>query len=132
MQSAHADDEVHCLVSTMLTTNKVLDHRAFESSLVFVLSSFLVIVLMVATAPSETPAAALGRLFKGPTATLGTSWVNSVDSGWSEASLHRQVVATGTVKAAKTRDVYGHFRTATQMQRSEGTYWRKDRTLRAR
>jgi hypothetical protein len=81
---------------------------------------------MVATAPSETPAAALGRLFKGTNAILGTPWVNSVNSGWSEASLHRQVVATGTVKAAKTRDVYGHYRTATQMQRVEGTYWRKD------
>jgi hypothetical protein len=90
--------------------------------------SFLVsvIVIMVATAQSETPAAALGRLFKGTNAIFGTPWVNSVNSGWSEASLHRQVVATGTVKAAKTRDVYGHFRTATQMQRLEGTYWRKD------
>ncbi len=84
---------------------------------------------MVATPPpSETPAAALGHLFKGTNAILGTPWVNSVNSGWSEASLHRQVVATGTVKAAKTRDVYGHFRTATQMSRSEGTYWRKDLT----
>ena len=116
MQSADADDEVHYLVSTTLTTSKVLYHRAFESFF-SCFRSFLVsvIVIMVATAQSETPAAALGCLLKGTNAILGTPWVNSVNSGWSEASLHRQVVATGTVKAAKTRDVYGHFRTATQM-----------------
>jgi hypothetical protein len=89
---------------------------------------FLISVIMVATATSESSAASLDRLFKGNAAPLGTAWVHSVNSGWSEASLHRQVVATGTVKAAKTRDVYGHFRTATQMQRKEGTYWRKDPT----
>jgi hypothetical protein len=41
---------------------------------------------------------------------------------------HRLVISQGTVRVAKTRDIYGHFCSATQMQRIEGTYYMKDPT----
>jgi hypothetical protein len=81
--------------------------------------------LLLSVNHSETAAVLLGQLFKGANAPMGISWVDSVNTGWSELSLHRLVVSNGTLRAAKTRDVYGHFRTATQMQRINGTYWRK-------
>jgi hypothetical protein len=67
-------------------------------------------------------------LFKGQDALLGTSWVDSVSSGWSMDSHHRLVISQGTVLVTKTRDMYGHFRTATQIQCIKGTYYMKDPT----
>jgi hypothetical protein len=108
----HADDCVHCLLSTSLTTSKALNLRIFE---LFFRSyrPFLVFVFLLMVTATEMPAASLGRLFKGPDAILGTSWIDSVPTGWTNASLHHLVVSSGTVRAAKSRDVYGHFRTAT-------------------
>jgi hypothetical protein len=77
---------------------------------------------------TETTTASLGRLFKGPNALLSTSWIDYVPTGWTDDSLHHLVVSTGTLRAAKSWDLYGHFRTATSMQKIEGTYWRKDPT----
>jgi hypothetical protein len=71
------------------------------------------------TTTDVTPAASLGRLFKGPEAILGNSWIDYVPTGWTNASLHQLVVSSGTIHAAKSRDVYGHFRTATQMSKTE-------------
>jgi hypothetical protein len=79
-------------------------------------------------ASTEMAAASLGRLFKGSDALLGTSWVDSVNSGWSTDSHHHLIVSEGTVCASKTRNMYGHFRMATQIQRTEGTYYSKDPT----
>jgi hypothetical protein len=56
--------------------------------------------------------------------------VDSVRSGWSVDSLHRLVVSTGTVRGTKTRDIYGHFWTATHMGHTDGTDWSKDPTAR--
>jgi hypothetical protein len=50
-----------------------------------------------------------------------------VDSGWAEASLHNLAVTSGTLSAAKAKDLYGHFRTnKTQMKGIPGPYWQKD------
>jgi hypothetical protein len=73
----------------------------------------------------ETTAAILARLFRGPEASLGTDWVDSVQVGMSDTCLHRLVVSHGTPTAAKTRDMYGHFRTKTQMKHTPGRYWKE-------
>ena len=71
----------------------------------------------------ETSAASLARLFKGPDAHLGTKWMDSVEGGWTEESLHHKVLVTGTLTAAKTKEMYGHFRTKTQMRGVLGPHW---------
>jgi hypothetical protein len=62
---------------------------------------------------TETSAASLARLFQGSTASLGLAWLDSVQDGLSDTSSHRLVVKNGTFSAAKTREMYGHFRTKT-------------------
>ncbi len=74
---------------------------------------------------TELPAAIVARLFRGPNASLGTDWVDSVQVGLSDTSLHRLVVSNGTPTAARTRDMYGHFRTKMQMRHTPGRYWKE-------
>jgi hypothetical protein len=57
---------------------------------------------------------------------MGADWVASVEVGLSDTSLHRLVVSNGTPAAAKMRDMYGHFRTKTQMKPNPGRYWQED------
>jgi hypothetical protein len=72
----------------------------------------------------ETTAASLTRLFKGPAAKMGTTWTDTVTTGWTEASLHHLVMTKGTLSTAKTKDMYGHVRTKTQMRGITGSpYW---------
>jgi hypothetical protein len=77
------------------------------------------------TGAPETTAAIVARMFRSPTASLGSDWVDSVQVGMSDTSLHRLVVSNGTPSAAKTRDMYGHFRTKTQMKHTPGRYWKE-------
>jgi hypothetical protein len=74
---------------------------------------------------TESPAAIVASLFRGPDASLGTAWVESVQVGLSDTSLHHLVVSNGTPTAARTRDMYGHFRTKTQMKHTPGRYWKE-------
>jgi hypothetical protein len=74
----------------------------------------------------STSAATLARLFKGPVARLGEKWIDSVIEGWTDAALHRRVLDTGTLGASKTKEMYGHFRTKTQMRGLAGPYWKED------
>jgi hypothetical protein len=75
------------------------------------------------TGSTETAAAIVARLFRPPDAILGSEWIESVQVGLSDTCLHRLVVSNGTPAAAKTRDMYGHFRTKTQMKSASGPYW---------
>jgi hypothetical protein len=77
---------------------------------------------------NETAAATLARLFRGPEAKIGSEWLDSVGTGLSDTSFHRLVVSNGTLSAAKTRDMYGHYRTKTQMKLTPGRYWKDDPT----
>jgi hypothetical protein len=94
------------------------------------LASFLFVFpcsrLLTMSDVSETNSAILTRLFKDPDAILGQKWLDSVNSGWTEASLHHLVVASGTLTAPKTKDLYGHFRTKTQMKGLVGPHWMPD------
>ena len=71
----------------------------------------------------ETSAASLTRLFKGPAAKMGTTWTDMVTTGWTDASLHHLVMTKGTLRTAKSKELYGHFRTKTQMKGLEGIHW---------
>ena len=53
----------------------------------------------------ESTAASLARLFKGPNASLGTAWVESVSNGLSDTAFHRLVVLNGTLSASKMGDM---------------------------
>jgi hypothetical protein len=77
-----------------------------------VLSSSFVFLLIMVTS-TELIAASLGHLFKSPDAMLGSSWVESVLSGWTNVSLPSLVVSHGTLHTSKARDMYIHFYTAT-------------------
>jgi hypothetical protein len=81
---------------------------------------------------TETSAAILTRLFQDSDAPLGQGWLDSVDHGWTEASLHHLVVTSGThMRAAEVRELYGHFRTKTQMKGIPGVYWKKEDQVQA-
>jgi hypothetical protein len=73
-----------------------------------------------------TSAATLARLFKGPDARLGKQWIDLMIEGWTDAALHRRVLDTGTLSGSKTKEMYGHFRTKTQMRGLAGPYWTED------
>ena len=79
-------------------------------------------------ATSETTPAILARLFRNPGALLGTTWLDSVAEGWTDSSLHSQVLSTGTLSVTKTKEIYGHFRRKTQMKGLPGPYWMPDPT----
>jgi hypothetical protein len=59
-------------------------------------------------------------------AKMGTRWTDTVTTGWTEASLHHLVMKKGNISTAKTKDLYGHFRTKTQMGGILGPYWTKN------
>ena len=75
------------------------------------------------TETSETSSAIVARLFRAPDALLGSEWLDSVASGWTDTSLHRNVIESGTLSATKTKELYGHFITKTAMKGTTGTYW---------
>jgi hypothetical protein len=55
----------------------------------------------------------------------GTDWVDLVDVGLSDTCLHCLVVSNGTLSAVKTRGMYRHFCTKTQMKHMSGCYWKE-------
>ena len=63
-----------------------------------------------------TSAATLTRLFKGPDAKLGKTWIEAVDVGWADAALHHMVLVNGTLCALKTKEMYGLYCTNTWMR----------------
>jgi hypothetical protein len=74
---------------------------------------------------TEPPTAIVARLSRGPDASLGPDWVDSVQVRLSDTSLHRLAVSNGTRAAARTHDMYGHFRTKMQMKHTPGRYWKE-------
>jgi hypothetical protein len=67
-------------------------------------------------------------LFRAPDAILGNKWLDLVASGWTDTSLHRDVIDSDTLSARKTKELYGHFITKTAMKGLTGTYWLQDPT----
>jgi hypothetical protein len=81
---------------------------------------------MSTNAPS---AEALQRLFLDPDAPLGHAWLLSARIPFSDDSLQNLVLASKIPSLAKARTTYGHFRTASQMHKETGTYWKPDPEL---
>jgi hypothetical protein len=78
---------------------------------------------------TETSAEALPRLFLAPKAPLGKTWLTSTGNIVSNESLHCLVMASTVPPIAKARNMYGHFRTASQMNKVSGIYWKPDAAL---
>ena len=114
------------MLSSSLTRNKYL--RLFSEIFALLIRLRFSLLSPSMTTSNETASAALARLFRGPNATMGSEWLDSVGDGMSVTSFHRLVVSTGTLSAAKTRDMYGHYRTKTQMKLTPGRYWKDDPT----
>jgi hypothetical protein len=80
------------------------------------------------TSSSTSNEALLARLFQDPDARLGTEWLKSAGVGLTDTSLYSLVTSTGAIIIAKTREMYGHFCTRTQMQGTPGPYYSLDPT----
>jgi hypothetical protein len=124
----HANECMHCLLSTTVMTSKALNLQIF-SVILYLSSFFLSFVFLIMVTTMEPAATSLGWLFKGPDEVLCSSWIGSVPTGWTNTYLHHLVVSSGTLHAAKSRDMYGHFRMAMQMNKTDGPYYHKDHTL---
>jgi hypothetical protein len=77
---------------------------------------------------TETNAAIVACLFCDYDARLGSKWLASTGAGLTDSSIHRFVNSNSILGIAKTRDMYGHFCTKTQMLGTEGTYYRPEPT----
>ncbi len=63
------------------------------------------------------------RLFLATHALMGQTWLLSTSLMLTELALHREALALKAPLDAKVRDVYGHFCTASQMNKVPGRYW---------
>jgi hypothetical protein len=81
---------------------------------------------MSTNAPS---AEALQHLFLAPEAPFGDVWLLSACIPFSDDSLQDLVLASKIPSIAKARSTYGHFRTASQMPKETGMYWKPDQEL---
>jgi hypothetical protein len=66
----------------------------------------------------------LAGFLHGSEASIGMEWLDSVEGGLSNTSLHCLVVSSSTLGAAKTHDMYGHFDTKTQIKLTPVCYWK--------
>jgi hypothetical protein len=77
-------------------------------------------VIMLSTAPAP---AVFSHLFLAPDAPMGKTWLLSTRIPLSEAALHHLALASKVPPIAKAMDAYGHFWTASQMNKVPGRYW---------
>jgi hypothetical protein len=80
-------------------------------------------------APNETAAEAYQRLFIDPSGPLGKTWLSSVSTVLTTDALHRKAVSSNLPSIVQARSTYGHFRTASQMNKVPGPYWKPDPEL---
>jgi hypothetical protein len=69
------------------------------------------------------------RLFLATDAPMGKTWLLSTRIQLMELALHRQALASKVPLVAKARDAYGYFRTASQMNKVPGWYWKPEPDL---
>jgi hypothetical protein len=77
----------------------------------------------------EIPAETLLQLFLAPDPPLGETWLQSPSLPLSDDSLHGLVLASNIPSMVKARSAYGHFRTASQMHKVSGRYWKPEPEL---
>jgi hypothetical protein len=71
----------------------------------------------------------LKHLFLAEDALLGQTWLQYTCIPLSANSLHHLVLALKTPSVVKAREAYGHFRTASQMNKVPGKYWQPEPSL---
>jgi hypothetical protein len=81
---------------------------------------------MSSTAP---PPEVFNRLFFATDAPMGQTWLLSTGIPLLDAALHHLALASKVPLLATARDAYGHFRTASQMNKVPGQYWLPDPDL---
>jgi hypothetical protein len=81
---------------------------------------------MSSTAPAP---ADFSRLFLATDAPMGKTWLLSTRIPLTKAALHHLALESKIPSIAKARDAYGHFRTASQMNKVPGRYWQLDSDL---
>jgi hypothetical protein len=69
------------------------------------------------------------RFFLADDAPMGQTWLLSTLIPLSEAALHHLAQAWKVPLIAKARNVYGHFRKASQMNKVPGRYWKPEPDL---
>ena len=71
------------------------------------------------------------RLILATDAPMGQTWLLSSLIPLTELVLHHQALALKVPMVAKARDSYGHFCTASQMNKVPGWYWKPEPDLSA-
>jgi hypothetical protein len=116
-----------------LVVDNPSQHQVETSSSLFALavSPLLLIVDFPATIMSsnEPPTEVLQHLFLATDAPVGQSWLNSVSTPVSLDALHCLVLDLNIPSMVKARSTYGHFRTASQVNRVPGPYWKPEPKL---
>jgi hypothetical protein len=80
--------------------------------------------------PSVAPVPELSQcLFLAPDAPMGQTWLLSTRIPLTELALHHQALASKVPSVAKACDANGHFRTASQMNKVPGRYWKAEPDL---
>ncbi len=74
---------------------------------------------------------AFKRLFLATDAPMGQTWLHSTRIPLTDLALHRQALAVKVPPPAKARNAYGHVRTASQMNKVPGRYWKPEPDLKA-
>ncbi len=77
----------------------------------------------------ELPAEALSRMFLDSEAPLGQTWLKSASSPVLAESLHGLALDLNIPLIVKAQNTYGHFRTASQMNKVSGRYWKPEPEL---
>jgi hypothetical protein len=78
---------------------------------------------------NELPVEARFRMFLDPEAPLGQTWLNSDSSLMSAESLHALALNANIPLIVKAQNMYGHFRTASHMNKVSGRYWKLEPEL---
>jgi hypothetical protein len=78
---------------------------------------------------TATASADFSRLFLASDAQMGKAWLLSTRIPLSKEALHHLALVSKIPSIAKARDAYGHFRTASQMNKVPGRYWKPEPDL---
>jgi hypothetical protein len=100
--------------------------RCFLVSVVDCCLLHFVIMSSVSPAPKV-----LKCWFLAKDALLGQTWLQSTCIPLSSNLLHHLVLASNNPLIVKARDTYGHFRTASQMNKVPRKYWQPEAALSA-
>jgi hypothetical protein len=78
---------------------------------------------------TETSREVFHCLFLAPNAPIGKTWLDSACTPLSDDALQCLALASKIPLLVKARNMYGHFRMASQMKKTSGLYWQPDLEL---